>query len=223
MELDNIIASIIKNLLFLRLKEVVENNGYHHHEKVYDHLIKTKAIAKREISADFITNPEAKELFFEFVNEDFHGMKRADIMILIALLHDVGKILSVKDGNNLHPILVANSSRITSLPGHEYWGSTIVEKFLKEFTLDPQILRYISNVIRLHDTFSENYWAPRNDWPMEAILNDVKSRAEGLYKEALFNIYCDCFTAAPFQTAKEKIVQIFNEPALYTKREYVIT
>ncbi len=222
MNLEEIIENIIQNPLFIRLKDVVENNPSHDHEPVYNHLIKTKDIAQREISGEFIINPEAKKLFLEFVNADFHGMKRVDIIILIALLHDVGKILSTKDRDSLHPILVTNSFGVTSLPGHEYWGSTIAEKFLKEFSLDPQILSYISNVIRLHDTFNKDYWSSRKDWPIETILNDVKSRAEGLYKEALFNIYCDCFTAEPFQFSKEMIVKIFNEPNLYIEREYVI-
>ncbi len=124
--MNNLIEKIILDPLFLKLKDVIENNPSHNHERVCDHLIKTRDIAQREISGEFIISPEAKKLFLEFVNEDLYGMKRADIMILIALLHDVGKILSVKEGDNLHPILVTNSSGITFLPGHEYWGSTIV-------------------------------------------------------------------------------------------------
>ncbi len=221
--MNNLIEKIILDPLFLKLKDVIENNPSHNHERVYDHLIKTRDIAQREISGEFIISPEAKKLFLEFVNEDLYGMKRADIMILIALLHDVGKILSVKEGDNLHPILVTNSSGITFLPGHEYWGSTIVEEFLKEFSLDPQTIKYISNVIRLHDTFGTSYWDSKKDWKIDFLINDVKSRAEGFYKEALFNIYCDCFTAKPFQFSKEMIVKIFNEPNLYIGREYVIT
>lgn len=220
--IDQLIDKIIQNPLFLKLKDVVENNGYHDHEAVYDHLIKTKDIALIEIVADFITNIEAKKLFLEFINEDFHGMKQADIMILIALLHDIGKILTVKEGDNANSIVVTDSSGITSIPGHEYWGSNIISNLLEDLNLNSETITYIASVVRLHDTFSEVYFNLRKDWPLETLLNDIKSRAEGLYKEALFNIYCDCFTAAPFQPAKEKIVKIFNEPAFYTKRIYVI-
>ena len=96
--MDPLIEKIIRNPLFLRLKNVVENNAWHDHEDVYSHSVKTKDIARREISGDFITNPQAKKLFQQFTNEDFNGMKRADIMILIALTHDIGKILYVKEG-----------------------------------------------------------------------------------------------------------------------------
>lgn len=223
MDLNTLISKIISNPIFLKLKNVVENNGYHDHETVYDHLIKTKDIAKREIAADFITNPEAKKLFLQFINEDFQGMRRAEIMTLIALLHDIGKILTVKEGNNIRSIVVTDSSGMTSIPGHEYWGSTIVTDTLQGLTLDPEVITYIANVVRLHDTFGEVYFNVRKDWSMETLLNDTESRAEGLYKEAMFNQYCDCFTAKPFEYGKEMLIKLFNQPGLYIKREYVIT
>lgn len=221
--IDTLIGKIIRSPLFLRLKDVVENNSYHDHEDVYSHAVKTKDIALREIAGDFIRNPDAKRNFLQFVGEDFFGMKRSDIMILIALLHDIGKILSVKEDNTTHPLLIVNSAGITVCPGHEYWGSTIVGKVLKELSLPKEIVDYVANVVKLHDTFLPQYWTARKDWPLDFLINDVKSRAEGLYKEAMFNQYCDCFTAEPFQAAKEMIVKIFNEPILYKERQYVIS
>lgn len=220
---EEYIERIITSPLFLKLKNVVENNSFHNHETVFIHLIKTKDIAKRELTGDFIINPEAKKLFLRFINEDFHGMKRADIMVLIALLHDIGKILKVRQGNNTETIMVTDSSGITSVPGHEYWGSTIVEIMLKDLNMKPEIITYIANVVRLHDSFGGPYWASKKDWPLELTLNDVKSRAEGFYKETLFNIYCDCFNAEPFEPDKKMIIKVFNEPKLYLEREYVIT
>lgn len=217
------IKKIIDNPLFLKLEEVVESNPYHDHEAVFDHLIKTKDIAKRQITGDFITNPEAKKLFLRFINEDFQGMRRTDIIILIALLHDIGKILKVKEGDSAETIMVTDSSGITSAPGHEYWGSTIVAKILQDLSIKPEIITYIANVIRLHDSFGGPYWASKKDWPWDLILNDIKSRAEGFYKETLFNIYCDCFNAKPFESDKKMIIKVFNEPNLYIEREYVIT
>lgn len=220
--IDNFIEKILQNPLFLKLKNVVENNGYHDHEDVYSHSIKTKDIALREIKGDFITNLEAKKAFLQFINEDFHGFKRADVMILIALLHDIGKILSVKEDSNIHPLLVTNAQSITSCPGHEYWGSTIVAEVLKDLSLPKEITDYMAAVIRNHDAFSADYFEAKSDWDLNFLLNHVKSRAEGLYKEAMFNQYCDCFTAQPYQKAKEMIVKIFNQPTLYIEREYVI-
>lgn len=206
MILANLIEKIIQTPLFLGLKKVVENNSYHNHESVYDHLIKTKDIALKEIKAGFITNPEAKTAFLQFINEDFNGMKKADLMILITLLHDVGKKLSVKE---------TDAKGITSCPEHEYLGSTIVGQFLEELSLDPKIVKYISNVVRLHNAFQGPYLPSKEDWKVKDIVEDMKSKAEGFYIEAMFNNYCDVFTAAPFQPFKDIVIKIFNEPSLY--------
>ena len=76
--------------------------------------------------------------------------------------------------------------------------------------------------MRLHDTFQGPYLSTKTNWKIQDIVEDMKCRAEGLYIEAMFNNYCDVFYAAPFQPFKETVIKIFNEPALYMKREYVI-
>lgn len=158
----------------------------------------------------------------EFVNTPFENLTNGDVMILTALLHDIGKILYYRDGENDYPLRHENTAGIVSNPGHEYWGSTIVRVFVKDTPLSEKIIEKIARVIRLHDTFGAHYLTPMFDFPMEKIIDDVKARAEGFYKEALFNQYCDCFTAKPFEKAKEKVIEIFNEPSLYTPREYFI-
>lgn len=220
--LDSIVKTIINNPLFLQLKNVIENNSYHDHEKTYDHLIKTYETAKTQVKGDFITNDDAKKLLLEFVSAPFDNFTNGDVMLLTALLHDVGKILYYKDGEKEFPLRHKNTDGIVSNPGHEYWGSTIVRDFVKNTSLSEKVVEKIARVIRLHDTFGAHYLDPMLNFPMEKIIDDVKSRAEGFYKEALFNVYCDCFTTKPFEKAKEKIIEIFNEPTLYTPREYFI-
>lgn len=220
--INELIDKILQNPLFLRLKDVVENGPYHDHETVYSHVLKVKDTALKEIRANFISNGEAKNKFLTFTNEDFHGIKRGDIIVLIALLHDIGKALQVKEGEVTHRLLVTNETGQTFCPGHEYWGSTVVAEFTKDLSLSKEVIDYIAAVIRNHDTFSPIYFEARKNLNWDLLVNDVKSRAEGFYKEALFNIYCDCFTATPFQQAKEMIIKIFNEPKLYERREYAV-
>lgn len=212
------LASVLNNPLFLKLKNVVENGPYHNHEDVYSHVIKTKDIAQREIQGVFIENSEAKNKFLQYTKEDFNGCRRADLMILTALLHDIGKVLAVKEGSITRSILVANEAGVTFCPGHEFWGSTIADQlpgFPKEAA------EYIKTVIRNHDAYNPLYFDSKANLSPDLLMNDIKSRAEGLYIEALFNIYCDCFTADVFQTTKEKIIKLFNNPVLYEKRLYV--
>jgi hypothetical protein len=221
-ERDRIIEQIIKHPLFLRLKNVVEISPYHDHEDVYSHSLKTKDIAIKEIRGDFITNPQAKQLFEQYTNEDINGMKRKDMMVLIALLHDIGKVLSVKEAGETRSILETRSDGNTSCPGHEYRGSLIVGTILSELNISPELISSIAQVIALHDTFNDGYMVQKSSWSMEQLISEVKSRAEDTYIEALFNIYCDNFTVDVSKSSREIIRKLFNEPSLYTRREYII-
>lgn len=222
MNLEETIAQIISKPLFLKLKGIIENNGYHDHEDVYSHSVKTVGIAKQQIDGAFITDPQAKALFEQFTSEEIQGIKRRDIIVLISLLHDIGKILSTKEDSLEKSILVSNSEGRTFCPNHEYWGSTIVDKFLNEFNLPEEVVTYVSQVIKLHDTFNDYYWESKKDWQWELTLNDIKSRAKGYYIETLFNIYCDNYTAPVSEYAREMIEKTFNDPKLYAERKYVI-
>ncbi len=220
--MNEIVEKILQNPLFLKLQLVIENNSYHNHEKTYDHLIKTFEIAKLQIRGNFIQNQVAKKLFLEFANNPFDNLTNGEIMLLTALLHDVGKILSYKDGFKEFNLRHENSEGIVSNPGHEYWGSTIVDKFVKDTGLSEKEIEKISETVRLHGTFGADYFEPKLNLSIKEIVDDIKARAEELYIEALFNVYCDCFTAKPFEKSKEKIIEVFNQPNLYTKRTYFI-
>lgn len=203
--IDKLINQIIQNPLFLKLKNVVEVNPYHNHEDAYSHSIKVKDAALEEIKADFITNPEAKNKFIQFINETIEGFSKKDLIVLVALLHDIGKPLSFQ----------TNPDKTTSCPQHEYLGSTIVGQVVKDLSLPQSVVQYMSNIIKFHGTFGGDYFSQKNNLNWDLLINDIKSQAHGLYKETLFNVYCDCFNAQPFQEDKEKIVKIFNDPNLY--------
>ncbi len=221
-DVNKLLDLIVRGPLFLRLKDSVENNAYHDHEKVYDHLLKTLDVAKKSINGAFIKNVEAKKSFLNFLSKGEGIMKKRDLLLLIALLHDVGKILNYKEDLKTGSMFLIKPDDTTLCPGHEYWGSTLTSEFLKETNLSHEIINYIAKGIRLHGDFGKDYFRPKKDWPIEKIIEDVKAKCEGMYKEVLFNVYCDCFYAKPFQSEKEIIIKLFNEPSLYVKREYFI-
>ncbi len=222
MNLDKVIENIISSHLFLKLKDVVENNPWHDNETVYDHLLKTYNIARQQIKGEFIENKEAKKLFLEFVNSEFENTKLSDIMLITAILHDCGKLLYYKEGEIEKSLRHVNELGIVRMPGHEYFGSTIVINFLKDTGINNKIIERIAKVIRLHNTFSDGYLMGMENWKIEEVVDDVKARAEGLYKEALFNIYCDVYTAKPSRNSIKRIIEIFDQPQLYIPREYFI-
>lgn len=203
--INALILKLIQNPYFLKLKNVVENNPYHNHEDAYSHSIKVKDVALKEIKADFIINSTAKKKFIQFTFQTIEGFKKADLMILVALIHDIGKPLSFKINNDCS----------TDCLQHEYLGSTIVGQVVKDLSLPQSVVKYMSNIIKFHCTFGGDYFSQKNNLNWNLLINDIKTQSNGLYKETLFNVYCDCFNAQPFQEDKEIIVKIFNEPKLY--------
>lgn len=221
MQLDLIIEKIINSASFNKLKLVIENNAYHDHESVFDHLIKTKEIAEREITGEFIKDPEVKRLFESFLEEKVGEFSKKELLILTAILHDVGKILRIKDGEETKPLGMTLANDQTYFPGHEYWGSKIISEILAEFNLEKSVLEFVAKIIKIHDVYSEEFFRKREDLEMDLLINDVKAFGQGIHLEVLFVRFCDCYNAEPFKEAKAKIVELFNNPDLYKKREYL--
>jgi hypothetical protein len=227
-DLETILQKITSNEYFLRLKSVVENSpGSHDHEDVYSHCVKTASIAKEQLNGDFITNKDAKEKFSQFMSEAVLGMQRKDIVVLIGLLHDCGKLLSYQEDGQVHTLISKRptTTNQTYCPGHEYWGgSLVVKEILKDIEIDNEIKKYIATIVRLHGVLNfPLYYTSKSDWSINDVVSDIKSQAEGYYIEALFNAYCDCYTASSFAPAKDMIEKIFSHPTLYIKRNYFIS
>lgn len=219
---SEIVERIIVQPNFLKLKSIVEKNPYHETEDVYSHSLKVYKTAQVEVDGNFITNPAAKERYLKFIEEDVAGMKRRDVMVLTALLHDIGKNLVVKEGSIQRPICITKSDGTTSCPGHEHWGGVVSGEYLKGFGLSNDLTSFIAKVIRHHDAFNDSYVSSKKDWPIGQTVNDVKSRAEDVYIEALFNIYVDNYTASVSNESRKMIINLFNEPDLYVTRAYSI-
>ncbi|HUQ85552.1 MAG TPA: HD domain-containing protein [Candidatus Limnocylindrales bacterium] len=225
-DLKLIIEQITTNSLFARLKDIQQNHkGWHDHESIFDHSVKTADIAKIVCEGDFITNPQADQLFSDWINEDLYRLKRKEIVVLTALVHDCGKILNTRDEEQFSTLSVQkpNYQNQNIFPGHEYWGGElVVPKILKDTDLPSGAKQLIASVVKQHGVFSD-FFNSRKDWPIKDLINFVKSQAEGYYMESLFNMYCDGFTASGFLYGKKRIEELFNESTLYIKREYFIT
>ena len=92
--LENLITQITAHPYFQQLKNVIENiEGFHDHESVYDHCLKTARIATTQREGNFITDPKAKQLFQKWTEEKIDGIQRKDILVLAALLHDCARSL----------------------------------------------------------------------------------------------------------------------------------
>ncbi len=220
-DLQKAVDTIISSKNFLKLKNVTEDSAYHDHEPVFDHLLKTYEIAKREIKGDFITNPKAKEKFNTYINKEIGGIKKRDLMIILALIHDIGKMLIFEDYGEKASINSIISDGTTRAYGHEYWGSLIVKEVLKDLSLPREVLDDLTNGVRLHGVFNDT-WQQNRQLNTNELMDLVKRYAENIHIDEVFNAYCDCFSAPPFQEAKPLIIELFNNPNFYSQLKYSI-
>jgi hypothetical protein len=220
-DINQIVEKILQDSNYQKLKEIVENNPYHNKQTVFDHAQLAFQKAKELLNGELITNEEAKEKYLAFLEEEIAGVKRKEILPLIALLHDIGKAGKFQEGERVQTILTYRNDGISETKGHEYVGSVLVEQILVDVNLPIEVKNYIEKAIRLHMTFiTELYFNPKVDWPIEQLLDDVKSMAEDIYVEMLFNAYCDGYVDEIFQTGIVMITKLFNEPRLYIPRSY---
>ncbi len=215
---------IIVHPLFQKLTGIIENYpGYHDNESTYDHLLKTADVAKQILDGSFITNSQAKEKFLQLVDQKIHGTKLRTIMLITALLHDCGKLLLYKEDTETKPLRMGTTEGNTPMPGHPFWGGRIVvPAILKDLPLTSSAKQMIADVIKVHDAYAEPYFTSKKDWSLAAIISDIKSGATGYYEEALFNQYCDCYSAEAFSLGKGIIEKVFNDPSFYNKRKYIL-
>lgn len=220
-DLEKTVKQIENNSNFRKLKNVIENNPYHDHESTYDHLLKTLRIAQKEIKGEYVNNTEAKTAFESYISVHIDGILKRDLMLIFALIHDIGKIIVFEENGRKIPMEIENADGTTTAKGHEYWGSLIVPEITKELDLSQGVIDYLSKCVRLHGTFS-NVWNENKEASAIKILPYLKRASEGIQVELIFNGYCDCFTAKPFQPAIPLIHELLNLPETYEEVKYSI-
>lgn len=209
-DLEKTIEIIKNNRTFLKLKEVREDNISHNGETTHEHCIQTFEKSQELVSGTLITNEKAREGFNEFINQEVDGIKRGDLLQIIALVHDCGK-MTILDGKPF--------SLIPKKPGHGFWGSLLVPDLLAEMNLSETVITYIANCVRLH-------LAGQECWSLEVsiaeLLWQLKLRSENFHTEMIFNIYCDLFYNNNFQDKIHLPLELLNLPETYEPVKYEI-
>lgn len=211
---------IIAHTYFQKAKDIVEDNVCHHKEKVYDHLLATAKRAEEAVKGEFITNKEAKKLFTSWMNEEKLGMKYKDVAVLIALLHDIGKILVYEEDGKTRHIVQTLKDDTTYAPGHEYWGSSLALKILTDIGVFGDAVYFVAMVIKLHGSLMFPNFDKKKD--IKEHISDMKTLGQGLEKEILFNIYVDVTKCEMFGGWLEVVKEMFDTPEFYQPRKYFV-
>jgi NTP pyrophosphatase (non-canonical NTP hydrolase) len=141
---QKLIKQICQEIDLDSTREVIENNIVHSNESVYDH---TLDIAKKLIdllSLDYIGNESTKQKAQKYFVQKIGNYSRAELFILSAYLHDIGKKESIQTDENGK----------TSCPNHERISANIAIRVLVKLKLHQEDIAYIYNVVKLHGGYS---------------------------------------------------------------------
>ncbi|MBU0998241.1 HD domain-containing protein [Patescibacteria group bacterium] len=170
----NIKAGQFKNDLpeIYDLKEVVEDNGWHKKQDVFTHTL--AALKQLEIILDLKTfSSQKKDFLKKHLKEKIGNYTRKDLLIVSTLLHDIAKpITAMKD-----------KTGIVRCPGHEFFGSVMVESFSSRLGLSKKDEEYVKRMVFYHGFIVE-------------VLNQIMSKENknyylNSYKKAVGDIYYD--------------------------------
>lgn len=221
-DLNQTIDAIKNNKDFLKLKKIIENNSGHDHEVEYDHCIRSYEVAKEALNGDFITNPDAKRKFEDFLNQEIDGVKKRDILQIGALIHDIGKLIVFEENGQTKSLGSKNADGTFSLfPEHGYWGSLLVRNITSDTNLSEEILDYLTKFISLH-AIAANVWLFEENLSAKESLWKTKIAAQGLHVDILISMYCDFFYHPLFKRYKPLMVEVFNLPETYETLKYSI-
>ncbi|HSX09591.1 MAG TPA: hypothetical protein VLF93_05535 [Candidatus Saccharimonadales bacterium] len=201
-------------------KKIIEDNVCHPNESLYHHLTTTSQRAENATKGEFITDSGAKKQFEMSMNNEVHGMKYREIAIVVALLHDIGKILVYNENGKQFPLNESQKDGTTHAPGHEYWGSTIAPTILSDVGVEEELALFIAKLIGLHGlllfpNFDRSKTVQEN-------ISLVKTLGQEYEKEILFNTYADVALCPIFKDWLAMIEHMFNTREFYVKREYVV-
>lgn len=219
-ELTQLQEKIIAHPYFQKTKTVIENNVCHPNESVSDHLLATAKRAEEAVTGEFITDKKAQDLFRNWLKEEHIGIQTKEIVFLVALLHDIGKIMVYEENGRQTSINEKQKDGQTRAFGHEYWGGAVAQEILIDVGTKPELAKYIANLVKLHDTFT--FSDVDKEKTTAEYIALVKAKGRGFEKEILFNTYVDLAVCSLFENWIQIVKQLFSSETLYQKRRYFV-
>ena len=199
--IPNAIANLSRSPEIQRLSKLVENNLYHDHENVLDHVQVVFANIQEFLKFEFVKSSELQKKYLDYFNEipDKKGeYKRIDLLILTACLHDIGKGLKKENGRPCLEIIDEQGNTLAF--GHEYLGALIVPSLLRNnYGLTPKEISIVQFLVGFHDTFNEKFCKTYLTKNTAKDIPVIQERQPLFYIELLLHILSDNSGFEPYQ------------------------
>jgi UTP:GlnB (protein PII) uridylyltransferase len=124
---------------FYQLQNVVESQGWHDDQTVFDHSIDSAKALDRIVQFDDIAD-DARAKFQSYLNRPVEEHSRLSLLKLATLLHDIGKLISLQ----------YNAQGNTSSPSHGLLGSWVATPVLARFDITDTEKAFVLGLIADH-------------------------------------------------------------------------
>jgi UTP:GlnB (protein PII) uridylyltransferase len=125
------------------LKNYTENNLWHDHQTVFDHVVAVFAGLEKVLMFEDLTAQELRNVE-DYLSEKKDEYTKLELMKIASLLHDIAKskVMIELDG-------------IVTCPGHELVGASMVKNFSNRFGLNEQEELKVEKLVRYHGLIAE--------------------------------------------------------------------
>lgn len=175
-----------------QLSNLIENNPYHPHENVLDHVQTVFANCQELLKFDFIKSDELRKKYlsyFQQVSDKTGKYKRNDLLLLAIAVHDVGKGTKKENGNSCFEII--DEQGTTKAAGHEHVSAMIVPQLFKNSDLTIFEISIVKTLVDCHDDFSETFCRTNLIKDVKKDIVTLQQRQPLFYAELLVHILSD--------------------------------
>lgn len=177
---------------FYELKNVVENNDWHHKENVFDY---TLSVFDNLEKAFRNLNKKTEQ----FLNKKIDNRTRKNLLKVAALFHDIAKKETLVDNKNS-----------TLCPSHEDKGLIKAKTILKRFKLSDKELKFILSIVKNHGLIHK-ILPPDNQ--------NFKKEFVSFKKRFFHNIYPELILLAFADTVGSYLIKTHPTEFLFTKKK----
>mgnify|MGYP001558283385 CR=1 FL=1 len=175
------------------LRNTIENNSWHIKHNLFDHTVRVLKNLDRILSLKSIDN-HIKEVVRKSINNKIDKHSRKDLLRITAILHDIGKPIS----------LTEDSSGITYCTAHEVIGASLISNFSKRFLLSKCEESYVKRLVEYHSLII--------DIQTQIIAKGKKNYYFNIYNDLIGNLrlellllhYADLMASDPDKTNPEE-------------------
>lgn len=189
---------------FYQLKSVIESQGWHDNQTVFDHSIESAKALEEIIRFDYLAEQDRNTLI-DYLNGKLETQTRLDLLRLATLLHDIGKLISLQ----------RNAEGNTSSPSHGIIGEWIAQPVVDKFDLSDAEKKFVLGLISDHLVPSDLIeMSTNNNTAPSEILQLLHANRPESTVELLLLGYADwlgCDVREPVRAERDKRVTVVHE------------